>query len=616
MPTIREFFKPRRAWLFGTLILAFLEIFVLHTQDTLQHKLSDLFVKIQANYLVPDQDIVIVEIDESSLTRMNEKAGSWPWPRSVHGELIEGIRQQKPKAIVFDIWFAEKDKFRLQSDVDFNRVLSETPNVYLPMLRLDEKDDQAGTRVADLAPALWGKDSKSTPVPGDPAAKASLLLPRAVDEANWRIGLINFIKDDDGVGRRYYVNYPLAGWSIPSLPVRVAQDLGYPIPKQESIMLNWRGIKSSFPRISYGDLYHNIKSDKKWRVADELHDKIVIIGATADGLYDIRPTPLDSVYPGTKILATAIDNLKNQRAMTVAPQLLLVGLTAALVLALYFTFRFYRSAVKNSLVLLFVATTLVTLSFILLAHQYLLPVFSPIAFAIQFYLGSTFIDYLRERNDKENAVKMFSRFVNPHVVKELIASGGLSRGGERREVTLLFSDIRGFTSLSESRPPEELVKLLNNYFSMQVEVIFKHGGSLDKFIGDAIMAFWGAPLDDANQAEHAITAALEMYEQVQVFRAEMGEIGKGFDVGIGLHTGPAVVGLIGAEQRREYTAIGDTVNLASRIEGLTKGLAPILVSEDTMNQCPDAFIFIDRGSHPVKGRVQDVRLFEPRRKPV
>jgi adenylate cyclase len=158
--------------------------------------------------------------------------------------------------------------------------------------------------------------------------------------------------------------------------------------------------------------------------------------------------------------------------------------------------------------------------------------------------------------------------------------------------------------------------MLNDYFSMQVGVIFKHGGALDKFIGDAIMAFWGAPLDDEKHAEHAIDAAIEMYERVCEFKLKMGETGLAFDVGIGLHSGPAVVGLIGSEQRREYTAIGDTVNLASRIEGLTRGVAPVLVSEDTMNQCPNAFDFIDHGSYPVKGRLQDVRLFEPRRKTI
>ncbi|MBU4046285.1 MAG: adenylate/guanylate cyclase domain-containing protein, partial [Gammaproteobacteria bacterium] len=210
--------------------------------------------------------------------------------------------------------------------------------------------------------------------------------------------------------------------------------------------------------------------------------------------------------------------------------------------------------------------------------------------------------------------QLFSRFVNPHVVQELVAHGGLSRQGESRQITILFSDIRGFTTLSEKRTPEQVVELLNRYFSLQVEVVFRHGGSLDKFIGDCIMAFWGAPLDDPDHAKHAVEAALEMGEVLQKFKKELGEEDATFDVGIGIHSGPAVVGLIGSEQRREYTAIGDTVNLGSRIEGLTKGVSRILVSRETMQACGDAFEFQSFGSFKVKGREQEVELFAPSRK--
>lgn len=211
---------------------------------------------------------------------------------------------------------------------------------------------------------------------------------------------------------------------------------------------------------------------------------------------------------------------------------------------------------------------------------------------------------------------MFSRFVNPHVVRQLMERGGLEGAGKTREVTLLFSDIRGFTTLSETRPPEEVVAILNRYFTRQVEVIFRHGGSLDKFIGDAIMAFWGAPLDDPDHARHAVACALDMADELIAFKEELGAAGAGFDVGIGLHSGPAVVGLIGSERRREYTSIGDTVNLASRIEGLTKEAGRrILVSRDTMERCAGAFDFVSCGTYPVKGRGQPVELFEPRKQP-
>ena len=209
---------------------------------------------------------------------------------------------------------------------------------------------------------------------------------------------------------------------------------------------------------------------------------------------------------------------------------------------------------------------------------------------------------------------MFSRFVNPHVVKQLVERGGIEGAGQTREVTLLFSDIRGFTSLSETRKPAEVVALLNRYFSLQVDVVFRHEGSLDKFIGDCIMALWGAPLDDREHARHAVACALDMADTLAAFKRELGATSD-FDVGIGIHSGPAVVGLIGSDKRREYTAIGDSVNLASRIEGLTKeAKRRILVSKDTVERCAGDFDFVSCGTFPVKGRVQPVELLEPRRK--
>ena len=168
---------------------------------------------------------------------------------------------------------------------------------------------------------------------------------------------------------------------------------------------------------------------------------------------------------------------------------------------------------------------------------------------------------------------------------------------------------------SESRTPEQVVAILNRYFTLQVEVVFRHGGTVDKFIGDCIMAFWGAPLDDPDQAKHAVAAALEMAEVLLDFRKDLGaDLAEVFDVGIGIHTGQAVVGFMGSENKLDYTAIGDTVNLASRIEGQTKGVARVLVSAATKERCGGAFDFEPRGTYKVKGRAQPVDLFEPREK--
>jgi adenylate cyclase len=327
-------------------------------------------------------------------------------------------------------------------------------------------------------------------------------------------------------------------------------------------------------------------------------------------------TPLSGTQPGIEILATAIENLKNGRVMRAVPAWLPVAAALLLLALLYAAFARNLSANRVAAGLAAATALLLTASWFLAGRLVLVPLLAPLAAAWLFYFAAATAAYLKERRAREAAIAMFSRFVNPYVVKQLVERGGLEGAGEAREVTLLFSDIRGFTTLSESRAPREVVEILNRYFSRQVEVIYRHGGSIDKFIGDAIMALWGAPLDDPQHAQHAVACALDMAEALAAFKAELGESGAKFDVGIGLHSGPAVVGLIGSETRREFTSIGDTVNLASRIEGLTKEAGRrILVSRETMERCGDAFDFVSCGTFQAKGRAQPVELFEPRRKP-
>jgi adenylate cyclase len=259
------------------------------------------------------------------------------------------------------------------------------------------------------------------------------------------------------------------------------------------------------------------------------------------------------------------------------------------------------------------------LGYVSVQQRLLLPVFTPMVFAWVYYAVAALSEYLQERRARQRSVDMFCRFLDPRVVKDLVSEGEQAlhdyvNAGER-ELSVLFSDIRGFTTLSESRSAEEIVSLLNRYFSRQTHVIFAHSGTVDKFIGDAIMAFWGAPIANKTHACDAVAAALDMVDALLDFREELGgDIGQSFNIGIGIHSGPAVVGLIGADNRLDYTCIGDTVNLASRIEGKTKDIGVrVLVSGATREQCGDMFDFIAHGSYKVKGREQEVLLFEPRR---
>jgi adenylate cyclase len=600
-------------WLLAVVVLAAaLELFSLRLLSPLEHRLLDVFVRSQAAGLAPDPDIVLVDIDEKSLANMQEVAGRWPWPRAIHAELVDGLEAQKPRAIVFDIMFSEPDRFRPESDQVFVDTVAKYKNIYFPLVRMDPSDDPRGVPARDLA-GLVGL------IPGphsDPNARIALIPPLVLPTELWRAGTINFVEDPDGVGRRYTLRTPVYGWTLLSLPARVARDLGWSIPAGRDMVLAWRGRAGQFPRASYSDLYQDFNRTNRERPANEFSGKIVVIGTGAAGLKDLRVTPLTSLQAGGEILGTALENLKNGRHMHPAGPLWPASVGVLLLVLIYIAFRSNLDARFTGAALLAVSLVLLAISYIAVGHLVLLPVLTPLVAAWTFYFAAALAAYLRERRSREEAIAQFSRFVNPTVVRQLLERGGLEGTGQTREVTLLFSDIRGFTTLSEKHAPQEVVELLNRYFTLQVAVVFRHGGTLDKFIGDAIMAVWGAPLEDSDHAVHAVRCALEMADTLETFKSELGALGAEFDVGIGIHSGPAVVGLIGSDQRREYTSIGDTVNLASRIEGLTKeARRRILVSRETMLRCGQSFDFVSCGSYKVKGREQEVELFEPRRIP-
>jgi len=594
-------------------LLILLEYTLFGVLAPLERYIGDRLLRVHAGQQQPDPEIVIVDIDEHSLEQMSAEVGRFPWPRSVHAELVEGIARQQPHAIVFDILFSDPDLMRPEGDAYFAEVAAVQSNLFLPMLRLEGGNDAEGVELGRYGAALGIEPG----VEAESEARVAIVLPLPELMTAGRLGSINFNEDSDGVGRHYRLYLDAYGWKIPSLPTTLLRALDYPLPPLSEIQLSWRGPPLSYQRIPYADLYRDLQRRQPQRNPRELHDKIVIIGSTATGLVDLRVTPIDSIFPAVEILATAIDNLKRGDYLRSVPLWVSPLLALLMVLLIYSGFRRLGSPLQMGIRLLLFSPLMVVAAYVALTtYRLQLPLFVPLAFAWIYYVAASLHSYLRELKAREQSVAIFSRFLDPRVVGTLVAQGEsvVDMRGESRKITVLFSDIRGFTTLSEQSSAEQIVALLNDYFSRQVKVVFRHGGTVDKFIGDAIMAFWGAPVDDAEQAQHAVAAALDMADALFEFKRSLGAAGESFDVGIGIHTGEAVVGFIGSENRLDYTAIGDTVNLASRIEGQTKGRARILVSEATMLECGDLFDFHDHGSYKVKGRAQEVRLFEPLRR--
>ncbi|HVC36924.1 MAG TPA: adenylate/guanylate cyclase domain-containing protein [Gammaproteobacteria bacterium] len=595
--------------LFAFVLLIIINFFAMHALQPIEYWLQDALVRVHAAGKTPDPNVVVVNVDERSLYEMTKQVGGWPWPRAVYGQLLEGILAEQPAAVVFDINFVDPDLVRPDSDKYFIDVATASNKVFFPMVRLEGADDSKNAPIKDY-PAKFG----FMPGPGaDPEARVALQFPLPPLAMTGRVGVINFLQDFDGIGRRYYLHYDAYGWQIPSLPARVAEALGWTMPDQSSLLLNWRGTAETAPQLSFYDVYADFQRHNHQRPADEFTHKIVIIGSNATSLGDLRATPISHLYPGAFIVATAIANLKNGDWMRRPSDFVGPLLALILVLGVAAFFRWGRGLLFTGVLLLLITPVLIAIAYGLLNQRWLVPVFQPLIMAWLFFISMGLADYFRERRDRLYAIGLFSRFLDPRVVNDLVKSQRnlLDDKATSCELTVLFSDIRGFTPLSETRTPEEVVSLLNRYFSLQVAVIFRHGGTVDKFIGDCIMAFWGAPVPDPEQAKHAVQAGLEMAKVLEVFRRDLGELSESFDIGIGIHTGSAVVGFMGSENKLDYTAIGDTVNLASRIESQTKGVARILVSAATRERCGQAFDFNDRGSYKVKGREQVVHLFEP-----
>ena len=600
--------KSKVIFIIGLLIVAIMAALMITKKvsplERLEGMMYDLRLRLVGTTKPPDA-IVIAAIDERSI----EKLGRWPWGRDTIAQLITKLSDAGAELIVFDIFMSEKE----EHDPVLAKAVREASNVLVPLVFFFDRTTDTAYNEALINSSFHAfKNPENFRRYAPIGAKGVLTPVPELMQETMNLGHINMISDDDGVLRWELTAVEYMGYLYPSLDLQTAAVyLGIPHEKivlhaTEGIQL---GSKRFIPTDEYGRtlIYYYGPSEtfRHFSVADiiegkidpqQIQGKIVLIGATALGIYDLRVTPFSAVMAGVEKHANVIASIIDNRFLKIADVSLNLIILIISGLLLSFAVGRFKASV-SFIITAFITFLIIALSYYLFAWQ---GIWSNVAYPVMtvlliFAYGSVYSHAVEERYAKRIRA-MFSSYVTERVVNELIKNPGMAKlGGERKEMTILFSDVRGFTSFSETHPPEEVVPILNEYLGEMTDVIFKWEGTLDKFMGDAILAFWGAPMRQEDHAERAIKCALEMLKRLQELQEKWRVEGKPvLDTGIGINTGEVLVGNIGAEGRKmDYTVIGDHVNLASRIEGLTRKYnVHILITEFTLDKIRDA---IDAG---------------------
>jgi adenylate cyclase len=595
-----------------------------------------------------DSSIVIVAIDDNSLDVYRDVLGRWPWPRDAYVYMLEYLRYAGAGLVVFDVLFSEPDLARPHADSAFAEAIGAgdvvLPAVFRPgdaaTARAWEVDRGRSMETAGLLRGSIGRGRESG---GAEFVEAPLEL-LAGGAAG--IGAVNFNPDADGVSRGERLTYEFRGRTYASLPLAAARLLdparfgGEPrgtereltigatrIPLHSGrLVIRWRG--RYFDEVGGSGAYRVVPAARLLNSYEQvlaglepdvppasLAGKTVLVGLTGVGLFEARPTPLAPHDPGVIIHATVLDNLLRgdpvRRTGPLADAALVAGATLATALIVALAGSGWVAALAT--VAVFASVALI--SVLLLWSGVWIGLAAPLL-GVGVAFGATMtVNYMTEGREKRRVRELFGRYVPPEYARQLADDyQALKLGGERVPLTVLFSDIRGFTGISERLPPEAVVSILNEYLERMAEVVFRHGGTLDKFIGDAVMAFWGAPLPAADHARRAVEAALDMEAELAALNRRWAEAGDGveLEIGIGINTGEAIVGNIGSLTRKlDYTAIGDTVNLASRLEGLNRDFGTrILVSEATLALLGGGYRVRPLGAARVKGKEESVAVYE------
>lgn len=601
---------------------------------------------------IPTTPVAIIDIDDKSL----DAEGRWPWPRVKLGQLVSELQKQGAAVIAFDMLFSEsepnvaenlltelkqkniltplivaslqKNSQFLQGDVVFANSLKKISAVLaLGLLPNTQKQNQLPIPLLTLTP----KENKELTI-----IKAQGFISNipVLQQAAAGSGFINIFPDSDGIIRHaplimQYENQLYPALSLQAVLVflgtnislitptyhHVQQLEGIRIGEREiptdatgQVLIPFIGKNYTFPYYSATDVLHHTVPK------DALLGKILFIGTSATGLGDLKATAIQNPFAGVEVQATLANglltgNFSYKPAWTLGANIfitILLGLIAA------FLFPYFGPRLLSVIIIFLPPILLFINSLIWKKTGLILSLLMPCILVLFIALLNLIYGYLFETRRRERLKEMFGQYVPPKHIDEMLQSeSDFALKGQDREMTVLFADIRNFTSISENMSAAELVEMLNIFFTPMTEIIFKHRGTIDKYIGDLIMAFWGAPLKDKHHARHAIQSALEMQAKIKAMRPMFAERNwPDIKIGIGINSGIMSVGDMGSRFRRNYTVLGDAVNLSSRIESLTKFYGvDIIVSEHTERH-QNKFVFRKLDIVKVKGKNLGVTIYE------
>lgn len=579
-----------------------------------------------------DPRIILINVDQASLDHFEKDNIPFPWPRSLYNPIIEYSTAGGAKAVIFDILYNNESPYGVGVDQAFTTAIKASGRVHLAAALSQETGGQPLTTLS-----RFGLPYQGAPPASLERFSASLPLPVLLDSAVG-IGNVKSRNDADGVFRRIIPFTTASGRLIPVLGasaivseaiqgrlvgrfVTGALEIGdrsIPINEQGEMLIRFHGPPGTYQSFSAANVIISAMREEQGEAPiipkDTFRDAYVIVGYTALGLFDNKATPLSPLSPGMEIHANLLDNILNNDYMVPVSNTgntLFSWLVTVLAVACVFLFNGVLAWAIAILALLGVVYFSLSQAF---DAGLLIGLWSVFTTMVTGLILASAYRYRVEGKDRRFISKAFGHYVSPQVLTELKANPKkLALGGEKAVLTMLFSDLEGFTSLSEHLPPENVVKFLNLHMSAMTKIIYRHGGTVQSFMGDGIFAFWGAPVRNPDQAILACRAAIEMQAENKRLEPELKAAGYvPVKLRVGLNSGAVVVGNMGSEQRFDYTPIGDSVNLAARLEGINKLYkTDILLSAATADAVGGQLELRRVDKVRVKGKEEPIEIFTP-----